>query len=101
MYTTEQIAFVKTRVEAATGIQLPFDISVATYTNGVCIRLNGNHAEIDADGINSLARGFFVLSRAVKENVKEGSWTQHRHFTSCGTMVDMSRNAVMKVEAVI
>ena len=100
MYTSEQITFVKARVEAATGIELPFDITVATNTNGVCIRLSGNHAEVDADGINSLARGFFMLARAVKENIREGTWTQQRHFSSCGTMVDMSRNAVMKVECV-
>ncbi len=100
MFTEEQIAFVRERVEAAAGIRLPFETDVSELDRGLSVRWNGRQAEIRAEGINALARGFFLLARAVRENIPEGEWHQVRHFASCGTMVDVSRNAVLKVEAV-
>ncbi|MBQ4551928.1 MAG: family 20 glycosylhydrolase [Clostridia bacterium] len=101
MFNQEQIALAKKAVERVTGIALPFDVQV-THSDvpGIYVKWQGNQAEIRADQVNSLARGYFMLSRAVKENKPEGEINQQRHFGSCGTMVDMSRNAVMKVERV-
>lgn len=101
MFTQEQIAFVKARVQAVTGVSLPAETAVSSGPDGLRVQLKGGSAEIRADGINSLARGFFLLARAVRENVREGAWSQRRHFSSCGTMLDMSRNAVMKPQAVM
>jgi hypothetical protein len=100
MLTEEQIALAKGRVEAVTGIRLPFETDVQPAESGLTVRWDGEKAAVSADGVNALARGFFILSRAVRENVREGVRRQRRHFASCGTMLDMSRNAVMKVEAV-
>lgn len=101
MLQQEQILLSRACAERATGIALPFDVQVLTSDSGtLTVALSAAGARIEADDINMLTRGFFMLSRAVKENIKEGTWQQKRHFASCGTMVDMSRNAVMKVEAV-
>ena len=101
MFTKEQINLARGAAARVTGINLPFDIAV-THCDapGLCVKWAGNQAEISADQINSLTRGYFLLSRAVKENQPSGEICQQRHFSSCGTMVDMSRNAVMKVERV-
>ena len=97
----EQILLSRSCVERATGIVLPFAVQVQPAASDVLtVTLGADGARIETNDINSLARGFFLLTRAVKENIKEGTWQQKRHFSSCGTMVDMSCNAVMKVEAV-
>lgn len=100
MLSQEQIRLAKASVERVTGIHLPFEISVTECAEGLLVKWINGKAEIAADGVNALARGYFQLSRAVKENVPAGEISQKRHFASCGTMVDMSRNAVMKVERV-
>lgn len=99
MLTDNQILFARERVQDVTGIVLPFAVEVMPGQD-LSVTLKDGQACICADDINTLARGYFLLSRAVKENVQEGSWQQKRHFSSCGTMVDVSRNAVMKVETV-
>ena len=101
MLTREQIGFARERVESVTGIALPWEVEVTMSCDGalhVCVSADG--ARIAAASMNDLARGFFLLSRAVKENWGEREIAQHRRFASCGVMVDCSRGAVMKVEAV-
>ncbi len=100
MFTEEQIAYVKKRVESSTGILIPFETKVSAADNGLYVHWDGKQAEIRTDGINALARGFFLLARAVSEHILQGTRQQVRHFASCGTIVDVSRNAVLKVEAV-
>ena len=79
MFTEEQIAFVRERVEAAVGIHLPFETDVSAGGQGLSVRWSGRKAEIRAEGINALARGFFLLARAVRENLREGERHQVRH----------------------
>ena len=101
MLTKEQIQFAKERVQAVTGIELPWPVDVVeAQAQTLCVTIEEVRAVIAAGEINDLTRGFFLLSRAVKEGWKPGSVTQQRHFSSCGAMVDCSRNAVMTVEAV-
>ena len=101
MLSNEQIRFAQDRVAAVTGIALPWPVSItAQEDKGLTIVLREDGAAIAACEINDLARGFFLLSRAVKEHWQPQTIHQERHFSSCGAMLDMSRNAVMKVETV-
>ena len=101
MLSKEQILFAKERVQAVTGIALPWPVEVVENAeNGVRVSVKAGCAQIAANAVNDLTRGFFLLSRAVKENWGEHDIAQHRRFSSCGAMVDCSRNAVMKVETV-
>ncbi len=101
MLTQEQIHFARERVEAVVGFALPWMIEVrANNGDGVRVTLNAGRAQVYANEINALTRGLFLLSRAVKEHWPDGTVEQKRHFSSCGAMVDCSRNAVPKVETV-
>ena len=99
MLNQETIGRIRARVERVTGIVLPYEVSVTTG-EGLCVRLEGSCAQIAAEDENALARGFFLLGRCVKEGKAALDVCQRRHFASCGAMVDVSRGAVMKVEAV-
>ena len=101
MMTNEQILFAKERVQSVTGITLPWPVEVEQQDGRqLTVTLGRDGAKIAAGAVNDLTRGFFLLSRAVKENWPEGEITQYRRFSSVGVMVDCSRNAVMTVEAV-
>ncbi|MBQ9196207.1 MAG: family 20 glycosylhydrolase [Clostridia bacterium] len=100
MFTQQQISLITQRVRSVTGIDLPWRVAVSSRKNGLRVVFDRASAAIEADGVNSLARGFFLLSRAVKENRETGDIFQRRHFSSCGVMVDASRNAVPRPETV-
>ena len=99
MFTEAQIQHARACCERVTGISLPRSVRVI-YGEGLTVKNAGPDSVIQASDINSLTRGFFILSRAAKEGWAPGVTAQHRHFSSCGAMVDVSRNAVMKVETV-
>ena len=98
MFTKDDIARIRTMVSEVTGQSLPQ--AQVTQGPGVSVTLKGGSAAIAAEDRNALARGFFQLARAVREGKNELDVRQARHFGSCGVMIDMSRNAVMTVEAV-
>ncbi|MDY4139569.1 MAG: family 20 glycosylhydrolase [Eubacteriales bacterium] len=98
MFTTEDIARIRAMVSEVTGYPLPQ--AQVTKAPGLSVTLHGGNAAIAAEDRNALARGFFLLARAVREGRSELDVHQERHFGSCGVMIDMSRNAVMTVEAV-
>ena len=89
----------KNRVASVTGIQLPFPVEVREGEN-LHVQLKDNHALIEASEPTAVSRGYFLLSRAVKEGKDCLDVHQSRHFASCGPMLDMSRNAVLRVSAV-
>ncbi len=99
MLTSESIKKARARAQRVTGVELPFAVDV-TAGEGLCVTLAGGAAAIAAEDENALARGFFLLSRCVREGKTALSVRQKRHFASCGAMVDCSRGAVMKPEAV-
>ena len=99
MFTSDTVSCIRARVEGVTGIALPYEITV-TAGEGLGVELNSGRAQIAAQDKNALARGFFLLSRCVREGKTALSVSQRRHFASCGAMVDCSRNAVLTVEAV-
>ena len=101
MLNQEQIRFAKERVQAAVGFALPWDPLVfENDSEGVRVTLQNGRASVFANEMGDLTRGLFLLSRAAKEGWPDGTVAQKRGFASCGAMVDCSRNAVMKVEAV-
>ncbi|MGN0776664.1 MAG: family 20 glycosylhydrolase [Candidatus Ventricola sp.] len=99
MFSSESIEKARARAERVTGVKLPFAVDVVA-DEGLCVTLEGGAARIAAEDENALARGFFLLSRCVREGKTAMSVRQKRHFASCGAMVDCSRGAVMKPEAV-
>jgi len=90
---------VRTRVASVTGVTLPWHVTTSAG-KGLTVHLDGNGASIAAEDANALARGYFLLTRALQEGQTELSIHQTRQIASCGVMLDMSRGAVMKVEAV-
>ena len=101
MLDREQIVRAKGCMSCVTNVTLPWDVTVLPGTDDeVRVTIGERTAEIAAGSVNGLTRGFFMLARAAKENWPKGTVTNRRRFASCGAMIDCSRNAVMKVEAV-
>lgn len=80
MFSAEIIADLRARVAGVTGISLPYSIDVSRVPEGLCVCLNGSHAEIGAEDENALARGLFLLSRCVRVGVP--CWTCSREGAS-------------------
>ena len=99
MFSSESIEKARARAQRVTGVKLPFAVEVSAG-EGLCVTLAGGAARIEAQDESALTRGFFLLSRCVREGRTALSVRQRRHFASCGAMVDCSRGAVMKPEAV-
>ena len=70
MLTTEQINLVRDCVHSVTNTNLPWNVQVHELDSGLTVHFDETGAVIHADGLNSLARGFFLLSQAAKENKK-------------------------------
>ncbi len=68
--------------------------------DGVKVEYDGKTARIGAKEKAALARGCFLFAMNISEGKKSFEIEERAHFPSCGTMVDCSRNGVMKVEAV-
>ncbi|MGN0778621.1 MAG: family 20 glycosylhydrolase [Aristaeellaceae bacterium] len=98
MFAQADVTRIRTMVADLTGQVLPS--ACVTRAPGLSVTLQGGEAAIAAEDRNALARGFFLLARAVREGKSELSIQQKRHIASCGVMIDMSRNAVMTVDAV-
>ena len=99
MFESKQIKLIRARVERVTGIALPYEIEV-NKGEGLVLLLQNGKAVISAQDENALARGFFLLCRCMREGKAVLDVCQRRHISSCGAMVDCSRGAVMKVDAV-
>lgn len=99
MFESKQMDLIRARVERVTGIALPYEIKV-NEGDGLAVMLENGKAVISAQDYNALARGYFLLCRCAREGKAALDIYQKRHFASCGAMVDCSRGAVMKVEAV-
>ena len=99
MFEMNTIASIQACVQGVTKISLPYNVE-AMQGEGLTVTLEGGCAKIIAQDENALARGFFLLCRCVKEGKETLNVCQKRHFSSCGAMVDCSRNAVLTVDAV-
>ena len=99
MFAEYDVKKIRARVEGATGVSIPFAIE-ARCGDGLRVRLGGGKAVIEAEDTNALARGLFLLCRCVREGKTALDVCQKRHFSSCGAMVDVSRGAVLRLDAV-
>ena len=99
MFNQDTISEIQALVCELTRQSLPKSIKVQ-HGAGLQDRLEDGHAVIIAENRNALARGFFLLARANREGRQQLDVRQERRFASCGVMLDVSRNAVMKPESV-
>lgn len=99
MFERQTISELRAMVEEVTGQALPAEIRIR-QDEGLQVQLQNGHAAIAAEDRTALARGFFLLARAAREGRSRLDVAQHRHFASCGVMLDVSRNAVMKPASV-
>lgn len=99
MFKQDTIRDIREMLEEITGQALPRQIAVQQGT-GLQVSLKDDQAVIIAENRNALARGFFLLARAAREGKQDLAICQERHFASCGVMLDVSRNAVMKPDSV-
>ena len=99
MFTDQKIRFVRSVVQSVTGVALPEHVTVLTG-RGLTVEIEKDKAVIRAESVSALARGFFLLARSLREQWGSRTLCQQRHFSSCGVMADVSRNAVLTVEAV-
>ena len=99
MFANESIVRIRACAQRVTGIILPYNVEVKRG-EGLSVSLQNGCAKICAQDENALARGFFLLCRCMKEGKETLDVCQKRHFSSCGAMVDCSRNAVLTVDAV-
>ena len=92
---------IQSKVAAVTGMNLPFAVTVLPG-DGLTVRYDpADPAKtvIEASDPIATARGFFRLTRALQEN-KALDIHETRHFKTVGPMLDMSRNAIMRVASV-
>lgn len=99
MFSSREMDRVRQAVARVTGVELPWPVEVSVDA-GLCVTLHEEQASIAAEDLSALGRGYFLLSRAVREGQTELALWQSRRFASCGAMLDMSRGGVMRVEAV-
>lgn len=99
MFSDADIVRIRETIFALTSVSFTGEISVFEG-DGLEVALANGRASIRAADKSALARGFFLLCRAVKEEKSALALRQQRHFESCGVMLDFSRGGVMKAEAV-
>lgn len=98
MFTTADIARLRSLVESHLHIALPENLSI-TQESGLNIHFESCTAQIAAEDRNALTRGLFLLGCAIKDGSRSLHLAQQRHIASCGIMLDCSRNAVPTVAA--
>ena len=68
--------------------------------DGVKVKLYEGGAEIGYKTVPQLMRGCMLVAKAIKEGKKEYGTEEHPRFKTCGAMIDVSRNGVMRIEKV-
>ena len=58
--------------------------------------MNASGVEIGYKTVPQLMRGCMLVSKALKEGKTEFSDEEHPCFSTCGAMLDVSRNGVMR-----
>ena len=97
MFSEAQCSLIRQRMEELTGVRLPGTITV-TQEEGLRVTWNGAAGSIAAEDGTALARGFFLITKAIRQDsvLRE---EQHRHFRSCGPFIDCSRGGVPTLAA--
>ena len=80
-------------------VKCPENIEFLDF-DGVKVKMDLSGSKIGYKTIPQLMRGCMLIAKAVKEGKTEFSTEEHPHFTTCGAMLDVSRNGVMRVSKV-
>lgn len=94
-----EYSFIKDKIFETVGFTYNHDIDFYECDRLEVTVKNGK-AAIGANEKAAIARGCFLLAMNLSEGKTEFSIRENMHFTTCGNMLDCSRNAVMKPEAV-
>lgn len=70
------------------------------YYDGVYVSLKGDCATLGGSTRTEISRAAFLLAKSVMEGKYKDEICQKAKIKSCGIMMDVSRNAVMRVESV-
>jgi len=78
------------------------DIPELEFVNlpGVYVKYDGKKAIIGCSDKSKLARGAMLLAKNISEGKVEFEIKETPNFDTCGVMLDVSRNGVMKVESI-
>ncbi|GHU82935.1 N-acetyl-beta-D-glucosaminidase [Clostridia bacterium] len=98
MFTPETVARLRDKVFALVGCTFAGEIT-AEAGEGLAVSLENNKGRIRAADKTALARGFFLLARALARGETRIDIAQQRRFADCGAYLDMSRGGVMHVPA--
>lgn len=82
-------------------LDFKYDKEIETFKfEGVYVKFKENRAMIGYGSRAQLARGYFLFAKEILSGKNSFEITQKPKFKHCGAMLDMSRNGVMRVEAV-
>lgn len=91
--------FLKQKVFDTVGFKYPDEIEVEEY-DGVYASLKDGKAVVGANNKTELLRAYFIFAKNVSCGLTDFEIREKKHFKECGVMIDVSRNGVMKPEAV-
>ena len=91
--------FLKNKVFDTVGFKYDGEIEVIDCS-GVFAKLKDGKASVGGGSVTELLRAYFIFAKSVSQGLDDFEITQKKHFKDCGVMVDVSRNGVMKPEAV-
>ncbi|MDO5478106.1 MAG: family 20 glycosylhydrolase, partial [Clostridia bacterium] len=77
----------------------PDNITLTDF-NGVKVKMDASGIEIGYKTVPQLMRGCMLLAKAKKEGKETVKIEEHPRFKTCGAMIDVSRNGVMRVDKV-
>ena len=99
MFTQQEIDFIRGAVSEV--VRVSFDGSDIQVEEGpgVTVEENGSRVLLRAENKSALARAFFRLAQERAAGRVPVSVHESKHFESCGSFLDFSRNGVMKVDA--
>ena len=96
-FTQEDISRLRREMAVLAGGDGDFELT-CSVGEGLKAEKDHGKAHVEAEDLNALSRGLFQLLLHREEETFY--LEQNRHFRKCGILVDMSRGAVMTVEAV-
>ena len=91
--------FIQERIFKLTDCPFKGNLKTEHY-EGVYVSYDGHDAVIGYSTKPQFARGCMLLAKAISEGKTQVEITEVPHFKSCGVMLDMSRNGVMRVSRV-
>lgn len=98
MFHAADVARLRALVENHLQVTLPDSLTI-TQAKGLAVHFIDGQVSLAAEDRNALTRGMFLLGCAIAEEKTTLHLTQERHMSSCGAMLDCSRNAVPTVAA--